>query len=73
MNNALVGPIAAPDLHVMTYNVRRPLTGPLVRAVDQWREREPRMQRLLRAEHPSLLGTQEVMPRQLPALLSAPA
>lgn len=71
MNDALFGPTTPPDLHVMTYNVRRPITGPLVRVVDQWREREPRMQRLLRAERPTLLGTQEVMPRQLPALLTA--
>jgi endonuclease/exonuclease/phosphatase family metal-dependent hydrolase len=67
----MIGPVPAPGLHVMTYNIRRKITGPLVRPNDHWREREPRMQRLLRAERPTVLGTQEVMPSQLPALTAA--
>jgi endonuclease/exonuclease/phosphatase family metal-dependent hydrolase len=71
MKDALIGPTPPPDLQVMTYNIRRRMTGPLVRPADRWREREPRMQRLLRAERPSLLGTQEVMPSQLSTLTTA--
>lgn len=71
MSDALIGPVRAPGLHVMTYNVRRRMNGPLVRDVDAWRDREPRMQRLLRTERPTLLGTQEVMPSQLGALTAA--
>ncbi|MBZ4486567.1 endonuclease/exonuclease/phosphatase family protein [Microbacterium sp. cx-55] len=71
MSDALIGPVPPPDLHVMTYNIRRKMNGPLVRGVDEWRDREPRMQRLLRAERPTLLGTQEVMPVQLGALTAA--
>ncbi|WP_159502184.1 endonuclease/exonuclease/phosphatase family protein [Microbacterium sp. 18062] len=71
MTGALIGPALAPDLHVMTYNIRRRMDGPLVRPADRWREREPRMQRLLRAETPSVLGAQEVLPGQATALLAA--
>jgi len=71
MSDALIGPTPPPDLHVMTYNIRRRMHGPLVRPADRWREREPRMRRLLQAERPTLLGTQEVMPSQATALLEA--
>jgi endonuclease/exonuclease/phosphatase family metal-dependent hydrolase len=71
MSDAMIGPMPAPDLHVMTYNIRRRMDGPLVRPADRWREREPRMRRLLRAERPVLLGTQEAMPSQAAALLDA--
>jgi endonuclease/exonuclease/phosphatase family metal-dependent hydrolase len=71
MSDAMIGPVAPPDLHVMTYNIRRRMDPALGRPADRWRAREPRLRRLLRAERPVLLGTQEVMPSQLSALTEA--
>jgi len=60
----LVGPVKAPDLHVMTLNIRRRMPGWRVPAADRWNRRRPLLQRLLAAERPALLGLQEVMPDQ---------
>lgn len=60
----LIGPTAAPDLHVMSFNVRRrmAITGP--RRADHWERRAPALAALLTAERPHVLGAQEVLPDQ---------
>lgn len=60
-NPALIGPIAAPDLHVMSYNIRRrlPHFNPL--SPDRWGHRRPLLMQLLQAEQPALLGVQEAL------------
>lgn len=67
----LIGPVEAPDLHVVSYNIRRRFTGPLVRPADRWRLRRPRLTALLQAERPTLLGAQEAMPDQAAAVRDA--
>ncbi|GAA2179842.1 endonuclease/exonuclease/phosphatase family protein [Leucobacter tardus] len=58
-------------LHVMTFNVRRPLGCLLGRCVDRWSVRKPRLETLLRAERPAILGAQEVLPDQGRVMLAA--
>ncbi|MCR2783902.1 MULTISPECIES: endonuclease/exonuclease/phosphatase family protein [unclassified Microbacterium] len=67
----LIGPTGAPDLHVMTFNVRRRLPALAARPADRWRLRRPRVQALLRAERPTLLGVQETLPDQAAAISDA--
>lgn len=61
----LVGPAEAPDLHVMSFNIRRrmPLVNP--RSSDNWSNRMGLVKRLLLSERPTLLGIQEALPDQL--------
>ncbi|WP_314649615.1 endonuclease/exonuclease/phosphatase family protein [uncultured Microbacterium sp.] len=67
----LLGPPGRDDLHVMTFNVRRAMEGPLVRRHDRWSHRAPAVAALLRTERPAVLGLQEVRPRILPVLRDA--
>lgn len=60
---ALIGEASPPALHVMTWNVRRPLPFGL-RAADRWMRRAPRLAALLREEQPTVLGVQEALPQQ---------
>ncbi|ROS28435.1 endonuclease/exonuclease/phosphatase family metal-dependent hydrolase [Rathayibacter sp. PhB127] len=60
----LIGPIPAPELHVMTYNIRRRMPRLTARAVDQWERRKPLVRRLLQEESPSILAVQEALPDQ---------
>lgn len=60
----LIGPTDAPDLHVMTFNLRRPVAQLSSRSPDRWETRRPAVGALLSAERPSLLGVQEAMPEQ---------
>lgn len=60
----LVGPVEAPELHLMTWNVRRRMPRWWPPAADRWRLRRPLLNRLLAAERPTILGIQEVMPDQ---------
>lgn len=60
----LMGHIDGPALHVMSWNIRRKMPACTLRAADQWQIRAPRLQALLRAERPSLLGVQEAMDEQ---------
>lgn len=62
--SSLIGPVEAPGLHVMTYNIRRRLPKLLPRNPDQWTHRQPLLKRLLAAEQPTLLGVQEALFRQ---------
>lgn len=61
--DTLIGPVDAPGLHVMTFNVRRRLMMP-TRGADKWMRRAPRIRALLQSERPSLLGVQEALPDQ---------
>ena len=67
----LIGPVAAPGLHVMSLNIRRRTTGMHWRTADRWEVRAPRLEAMLRMEQPAVLGLQEVMPGQASAALSA--
>lgn len=69
--DALIGPVAAPDVHVMTFNIRRAAEGVLHRRADRWSWREPAVRDLLAAEQPTLLGLQEALPRVMPSVRDA--
>lgn len=60
-DTAIIGPVAAPDLHVMTYNIRRRMPHLMPRSPDRWVHRRPLLKRLLDAEQPALLGVQEAL------------
>ncbi|MWV51192.1 hydrolase [Rathayibacter sp. VKM Ac-2803] len=60
----LIGRTEAPELHAMTYNIRRRMPRLTARAVDQWEHRRPLIRRLLEAEQPSILAIQEALPDQ---------
>lgn len=62
---AVMGPASAPDLHVMSFNIRRAMDGPLVRRADRWSRRAPAVASLLGSEAPTIVGLQEVRPRVL--------
>jgi endonuclease/exonuclease/phosphatase family metal-dependent hydrolase len=61
---ALVGPVAAPGLQVMSYNIRRRMPQMFARGADRWVHRRPLLKRFLQAEQPTLLGAQEALPQQ---------
>jgi len=69
-----VGPVDAPDLHLMTYNIRRRMPQVLstrhARA-DRWASRLPALRLLLEAEAPAVLGIQEALPDQSAQLSEA--
>lgn len=60
----LIGPVAAPGLQVMTYNIRRRMQHLVPTSPDRWATRKWLMRDLLRAERPTVLGTQEAMLEQ---------
>jgi endonuclease/exonuclease/phosphatase family metal-dependent hydrolase len=60
----LIGPVAPPDIQVMTYNIRRRMTRLMPRSPDRWVRRRVLIQRLLAAEQPVILGVQEALPDQ---------
>jgi endonuclease/exonuclease/phosphatase family metal-dependent hydrolase len=61
---ALIGPVTAPDLHVMTYNIRRRVSGNRPGSPDRWMVRKALVERILTAEQPTLLGVQEALEGQ---------
>ena len=61
---AVIGPVVAPDLHVMSWNVRRRIPDLVTRPADRWRRRAPGVAALLAAERPTVLCAQEVLPEQ---------
>lgn len=67
----LIGPVDAPGLHVMSFNIRRPMGVLAPRRADRWANRRPRVGALLAAERPALLCLQEAVPRQVRAVLTA--
>ena len=60
----LVGPASAPDLAVMTYNIRRRLPRLASSRADRWSTRAPLLGRLLVAERPTVIGLQEAFADQ---------
>ena len=60
----LIGPRQEPELHVMSFNIRRRMAHFDRRNPDTWSYRSPAMRRLLVDEQPSILGVQEAMPDQ---------
>lgn len=60
----IFGEAHAPDLHVMTYNIRRRMRQNPPGSPDLWSRRQPLLRRLLTRERPTLLGTQEALPDQ---------
>jgi endonuclease/exonuclease/phosphatase family metal-dependent hydrolase len=63
-DSALIGFVEAPDLHVMTFNIRRRMPRIAALGPDRWSVRAPAVRTLLATERPHLLGTQEVLPAQ---------
>ncbi|MCP2031307.1 endonuclease/exonuclease/phosphatase family metal-dependent hydrolase [Okibacterium sp. HSC-33S16] len=68
---ALIGPIEPDRLHVMSWNIRRPIPHLGRRHPDRWEDRRWLLMRLLASEQPSVMGLQEVMPEQLHVLAAA--
>ncbi len=64
-DTALIGPVAAPDLHVMTYNIRRRFPTLRRGSPDHGGTRKVLVRRLLAAEQPTLLGVQEARADQV--------
>jgi endonuclease/exonuclease/phosphatase family metal-dependent hydrolase len=60
----IFGEAHAPDLHVMTYNIRRRMRQNAPGSPDLWSKRQPLLRALLTRERPTLLGTQEALPDQ---------
>ena len=60
-SSALIGPVTAPDLHVMSFNIRRRMPHLNPRSLDRWVHRQPLLKRLLETEQPALLGAQEAL------------
>ncbi|WP_173922513.1 endonuclease/exonuclease/phosphatase family protein [Agromyces sp. Marseille-P2726] len=60
----LFGQVAAPDLHVMTYNIRRRVRGNRPRSPDRWATRKALIRRILVDEQPTLVGVQETLADQ---------
>ena len=60
-DSGIIGPVAAPDLHVMSYNIRRRLPHLMPNSPDRWAHRRPLLKRLLEAEQPALFGVQEAL------------
>ena len=59
-----IGPVTPPDLHVMSFNIRRRMARVMRRNPDRWERRRPLIGRMLAAEAPSILGVQEALPDQ---------
>lgn len=68
---ALIGPVAAPDLHVMTFNIRRRVSKLRPGSPDRWATRKGLVQRILAAEQPTLLGVQEALTDQVRVVADA--
>jgi len=62
---ALIGLVGAPDLHVMTYNIRRRVRHVRSGNPDQWATRKELVRRILAAEQPTLLCVQEALADQV--------
>jgi len=61
---ALIGPATAPQLHVMSFNIRRRMTHVTQRSPDLWSHRRPALRRLFAVECPTIVGVQEALPDQ---------
>ncbi|SFS15885.1 Metal-dependent hydrolase, endonuclease/exonuclease/phosphatase family [Agrococcus baldri] len=63
-SSAMIGPVAAPELHAMTYNIRRRMTHLGRRSPDRWSRRKWLLRRLLTDERPTVMCVQEALPDQ---------
>lgn len=68
-NKAMIGPVSGRRLHVMSFNIRFDRDGTLPGDPDYWPERRPLLRELLDLERPTILGIQEALHEQLPAVL----
>ncbi|WP_279367217.1 endonuclease/exonuclease/phosphatase family protein [Microbacterium testaceum] len=64
MSGILFPDVEAPDLHVMSFNIRRRFDRITWPPADRWPLRKERLRTFLSANRPHLLGTQEAMPDQ---------
>jgi endonuclease/exonuclease/phosphatase family metal-dependent hydrolase len=55
----MLGAARAPELHVMTYNIRRRMLHLNPRSPDRWGARKHLLRRILSVERPTILGIQE--------------
>jgi endonuclease/exonuclease/phosphatase family metal-dependent hydrolase len=62
---ALIGPVSPPDLHVMTFNIRRRFARVRPGSPDRWVTRKQFIGRILAAEQPTILGVQEALSDQV--------
>ena len=60
----LLGPVTAPELQVMSFNIRRRMPRLLPGNPDRWVKRRPLVARLLESEAPTIIGVQEALPDQ---------
>lgn len=67
----MIGPVEAPDMHVMTFNIRRRIVHLNGRSPDAWSRRKWLLRRLLRAESPTVLSVQEALPDQAEWVLAS--
>jgi len=58
---AVIGPVAPPAVHIMSWNIRRTIAGTRRNSPDFWPARRALVERLLRAEAPAIIGVQEAM------------
>lgn len=63
-SDVLIGPVAGPDLHVMSFNIRRRMPHIMPTHPDRWVHRRGLIKRLLVAEQPALFGVQEALTDQ---------
>jgi endonuclease/exonuclease/phosphatase family metal-dependent hydrolase len=61
----LIGPVGSPDVHVMTYNIRRRFPSVRPGSPDRWQRRRHLLRRILAAERPDVLGVQEALADQV--------
>jgi len=61
MTDAQIGPTAAPDLHVMSYNIRRRMPRAGRTSPDRWAHRSPALAQQLALEQPTIVGVQEAL------------
>lgn len=62
---ALIGPVTPPDVHVMSFNIRRRVPGTRPGSPDRWANRRSLVTRILAAEQPTILGVQEALADQV--------
>lgn len=67
----MIGPAQAPDVHVMTYNIRRRMPRMMHRGRDLWSNRRPLLRDILQTEQPTILGIQEALADQVTAVAAA--
>lgn len=68
---ATIGSAEGDLVHVMTCNIRLARAGTEPGDPDHWGDREPVLARFLELEQPTVLGVQEALSRQLPAIARA--